>query len=283
MPGPEFSLGISPCPNDTYIFEALIHGRVDAPFRVRTHMADVEELNSRARSGALDITKLSLAAMAAVAGRYQILNAGAALGRGCGPLLIRRADFPPEKCPTAEIAIPGRMTTANLLLSLNGEYTGPRKEMVFDRIMPALAEGRADLGLIIHEGRFTYREHGFDLVLDLGDWWEKSTGLPLPLGLIAVRRELGTDVARQVQNAIRASLAHAGTHPKDGQAFIRAHAQEMDPAVMAAHIRTFVNEFSVNLGSEGQNAVRALLGAAARESGQPLPDLPLFTKNEEYA
>lgn len=277
---PTYSLGISPCPNDTFIFEALIHGRCKVPFRVTTHMADVEELNTLAREGRLAITKLSMAAVPGVLDKYCIINSGAALGRGCGPLLVARQDVDPGAYATARIATPGRLTTANLLLSLNAAFTGPREAMVFDQIMPALKQRRADLGLIIHEGRFTYAARGLKLVLDLGAWWEKETGLPLPLGVIAVRRDLGMEVALRVQEAVAASLAHARAHPGDAQNFIRAHAQEMDTSVMARHIATFVNDFSENLGPEGRNAVKALLEAGAREAGLSLPALPFFAARD---
>jgi 1,4-dihydroxy-6-naphthoate synthase len=276
MRASSFTLGISPCPNDTFIFEALLHGRVNAPFGVDAHMADVEELNGLAKSARLDISKLSLAAVPAVLDRYILLNTGAALGRGCGPLLLSRPGFAEREYADARIAIPGRMTTANLLLSLHGGFAGPRLEMVFDQVMPALLEGRADLGLVIHEGRFTYARKGLSLVLDMGDWWERESGLPLPLGLIAARRDLASPDLAAIQQAIRASLVHAEQRPEDGIGFIRAHAQEMDDAVMRSHIRTFVNEFSHDLGDEGRRAVAALLAAGARQQGLSLPETPLF-------
>jgi 1,4-dihydroxy-6-naphthoate synthase len=273
---PSYTLGISPCPNDTYIFEALIHGRVRAPFTVRTHTADVEELNAAAADARLDITKLSMAAVPGILEQYIVLNAGGALGRGCGPLLAARPGLAESEYPRARIAIPGFRTTANLLLSLHGAFRGPREAVRFDAVMPALLAGRADLGLIIHEGRFTYAQKGLRLVLDLGEWWEKAKGLPLPLGVIAVRRSLGMEVASAVQAAVRASLAHAEAHPEDGRDFIRSLAQEMDPEVMAGHIALFVNEFSKDLGADGREAVAVLLRAGADEYGITLPDLPIF-------
>ncbi len=278
---PTLSLGISPCPNDTFIFDALVHERIPAPFRYDLHMADVEELNLLARRGKLAVTKLSAAAVASVLDKYIVLNAGAALGRGCGPLLVSRTPLPsgalPEKVwKDAPIAIPGRLTTANLLLSLHGGFSGNRQEMVFDEVMPALEAGRADLGVIIHEGRFTYAERGLHLALDLGRWWEKHTGQALPLGLIAVRRDLGMETAQLVDDAVRRSLLYARTHPEAGRAFVEKNAQEMNPAVMAQHIATFVNDYSLDLGEEGRSAVRRLLEAAARESGMPLQDAPVF-------
>jgi 1,4-dihydroxy-6-naphthoate synthase len=277
---PSYTLGISPCPNDTYIFEALIHGRVDAPFTVRTHTADVEELNAAATEARADITKLSMAAVPEILAEYILINAGGALGRGCGPLLTARPGLAESEYPRARIAVPGRRTTANLLLSLHGGFTGPREAVRFDAVMPALLAGRADLGLIIHEGRFTYARKGLRLVLDLGTWWEKEKGLPLPLGVIAVRRSLGMECAVAVQAAVRASLAYARTHPEDGREFIRGLAQEMDPEVMAGHIALFVNEYSNDLGAEGQKAVMETVRAGAEEYGITLPDLPVFCRQD---
>lgn len=272
------SLGISPCPNDTYIFEALIRGRVSAPFSLRPHIADVEELNTKALRGELDVTKLSLAAVPAILEHYILLNSGGALGRGCGPLLVARPGLEEKDQAGGRIAIPGRMTTANLLLSMHGGFCGPRLEMLFDRVMPALCAKKAELGLIIHEGRFTYAGRGLSLVLDLGQWWEKEKNLPLPLGVIAVRRALGRDFVLAANDAVRASLAYARAHPDDGKEFISAHAKEMDKDVMRRHIELFVNEYSMDLGREGRKAVLGLLQAGASESGVSLPDLPVFVE-----
>jgi 1,4-dihydroxy-6-naphthoate synthase len=272
-----YSLGISPCPNDTFIFDALINRRVPAPFTVAAHMADVEELNALACRNALDITKLSLAAALHVLDHYMLLNSGAALGRGCGPLVVARPGLAQEAFSTARIAIPGRLTTANLLLSLNGQFHGPRTEMLFDQIMPALLAKKADLGVIIHESRFTYANQGLTLVVDLGTWWEKHTGFPLPLGVIAVKRNMGKRAAMAVQDAIQRSLNHAYAAPEDSKKFIRFHAQEMDDAIISAHITAFVNDFSLDLGSEGRNAVIALLQAAQKEHMASHPATPTLS------
>lgn len=264
-PGKRYSLGISPCPNDTFIFEALIHRRISLPFSVAMHMVDVEALNELVGKVALDITKLSLTAILNVLDKYMILNAGAALGRGCGPLVVSRPGLSQEALATARVAIPGRLTTANLLLSLTDKFHGPRQEMVFDQVMPALLSGRADIGVIIHEGRFTYANKGLSLILDLGAWWEEHTGLPLPLGVIAIRRDLGVHAALEVQDAIKRSVEYASAFPEQSKAFIRTHAQEMDEKIIDRHIATFVNDFSRTLGSEGQGAILSLLKAAQAE------------------
>ncbi len=271
------TLGISSCPNDTYIFDALVHGRIPMPFSFTTHMADVEELNLRTRQPhSLDVTKLSLAAAAHILDKYILLNAGAALGRGCGPLLVANRPLSEAELAHASIAIPGLFTTANTLLSLTGKFQGKRHDMLFDKVMPAVQTGQTDLGLIIHEGRFTYAKQGLHLVLDLGQWWEERTGLPLPLGIIAVKRSLGEEVASLIDDAIRRSIQHATHHPEDGRPYIRQHAQEMDETVMQQHIATFVNDFSTHLGVEGQKAVTELLHSGAALANITLPDVPFF-------
>lgn len=272
-------LGISPCPNDTYIFSALIEGRVAMPGDLgplETHYADVEELNTLARKGTLDVTKLSVAAVADILDEYVILDAGGALGRGYGPLLVAPRAASPEDLREAEIVVPGGRTTANLLLSLHGGFAGPRREMVFDEIMPALAGGKFAAGVIIHESRFTYADHGLSLVLDLGAWWEETTGAPIPLGVIAARRSLGAERIRRIDALIRASLENANADPEPGKPFIRSRAQEMDEAVLARHIAAFVNEFSLDLGEEGRLAVKRLVAKAAELRGIKLPDEPFF-------
>jgi 1,4-dihydroxy-6-naphthoate synthase len=270
------SLGISPCPNDTFIFHALLYGRVPGLPGLSPRLGDVQELNTLACSGALAATKLSLAALVHALDRYVILDAGAALGRGCGPLVVSRLPLSREEWRKASLAIPGRLTTANALLTLTDAFHGLRLEMPFQAVIPAVAEARADLGAIIHEGRFTYAARGLLPALDLGLWWEENTGLPLPLGVIAVRRDLGRDTALRLEDAIRRSLEHARRHPEDSRDFVAAHAQEMDSEVRARHIATFVNDFSMSLGEEGRRAVRALLRAIATSAGLSLFPGPMF-------
>ncbi len=253
------TLGISPCPNDTYIFHALLHGLVPLPFKVHFVLADVEELNARALNGELMATKLSAGVLPKVLPRYAVLRSGGALGFGCGPLLIAREPLSPEKQSTASIAIPGRMTTAALLLQLHGHFQGPREEMIFDAVMPYVQEGKADMGLIIHEGRFTYAEKGLHKILDLGQWWEDTHAAPLPLGLITVRRDVPKSMALALEQAISQSILYAHTHPEASADFIKSHAQELSQEVTAAHIATFVNDYSLDLGSTGQKALELLL------------------------
>lgn len=271
----EMQLGLSPCPNDTFIFHALLHGLVRLPgweqLAVKGYFADVEQLNARALARQLPVTKLSLGVMPLVRDSYAILNSGGALGWGCGPLIVAR----PGKIhrSSASIAIPGRHTTAALLLNLVGEFQGARREMLFSDIMPAVARGEVDLGVIIHEGRFTFEQYGLVKVLDLGQWWEEHYKLPLPLGCIAVRRDVDPDLGRALELGIASSLAFAWAHPDASGPFIRAHAQELDAAVTQAHIDTFVTSYSKDLGEQGRESIRFLLNAAP---GAPSGALGLF-------
>jgi 1,4-dihydroxy-6-naphthoate synthase len=270
-------LGYSPCPNDTFIFFALAEGRIDpAPLRFEIHLADVEELNQSAAEGLLDVTKVSIHALMQLLDNYWLLRTGGAMGRGCGPLLVARDATSPVALRDKPIAIPGRMTTANLLLQLEGSHRGPRVEMPFDRIMPAVARGEVDAGVIIHEGRFTYPLFGLKQVLDLGQWWESTTGHPLPLGGIVMKRSLGRELARAVEGKIAESLRYARDHREEPWPYIRSHAQEMEPRVIQQHIDMFVNDFSLHMGQEGGKAIGFLLEAAGKMHGLRLPRLPLF-------
>lgn len=261
------SLGFSPCPNDTYIFHGLVHDKV--PLAQVTFadplLEDVETLNDWALHGKLDVTKLSFHALGHVLDRYSLLHAGAALGRGCGPLLITGPGNKPAAIADWKIAIPGTYTTAALLLRLYQPTCRHLVVMRFDRIMEAIAGGAVDGGVIIHESRFTYQQLGLRCVQDLGEWWEQTTGLPIPLGCIAAKKSLASAIRDEIDAAIAASIRWADTQPADSWAYIRRHAQEMDPAVIRNHIGLYVNRFSKDLGEEGWHAVRELLqrGAAA--------------------
>ncbi len=255
------TLGISPCPNDTYIFHALVQGFVDVPFHIHCIMADVEELNARAKAGELDATKVSAGVLPNILDEYAILRSGAALGFGCGPLLISKKELSLEEQKTASIAIPGHMTTAAMLLHLHAGFQGPRHEMIFDAVMPAVLEGRADMGLIIHEGRFTYAQKGLHKVLDLGQWWETCHGCPLPLGVIVAKRSLPVERALALEQAIARSITYARHNPEASKHFIASHAQELSEEVTQAHISTYVNDFSYDLGEQGRDALRQLLAA----------------------
>lgn len=257
------SLGFSPCPNDTFIFNALVNGTVKIPgFRVQTQLHDVETLNQMAFEGALDVTKLSFFAWLMVREQYDLLASGGALGFGCGPVVIASKPLTAADMANCRIVLPGQWTTAHLLFRLWAPQARQRFFVPYDQIFNILAEGGADCGVIIHESRFTFQQKGFAAVADLGAWWEEQTGLPIPLGCIAAHKRLGRDTASAVEDAIRKSIALARQDPGSTQPYIRAHAQEMTAEVLDAHIRTFVNEFSLDLGPVGRNAVAALADKA---------------------
>jgi len=250
------TLYYSPCPNDTFIFHALASGLVCVPgAELAITLADVERLNLAAAAHEPDICKVSVAAAAAVLDEYRILRAGGALGRGVGPVLVSKAGMRLEDLDGKPVAIPGRRTTANLIFGLLCRERGiaPQLvEMVYDEVMPAVESGRCVAAVVIHEGRFTYAERGLSRLLDLGAWWEEVRGLPIPLGCILMRRSLGLDLARAVDEAIRSSLLYARQHPEAGQQYIRDHAQEMNEAVIARHIETFVTAASLGLRARPQ-------------------------------
>jgi 1,4-dihydroxy-6-naphthoate synthase len=275
MPGDRtLTLGYSPCPNDTFIFHALVHGIVPADgLRFAERLEDVETLNRLAAGAELDVTKISYGAAPALLRDYVLLRSGGALGRGCGPLIVARRELSRDDLRTARIAIPGRNTTANLLLRLFAPDARPGTELVYSDIMPAVARGDVDAGLIIHESRFTYPQHGLVKVVDLGEWWEQTTGHPIPLGGIMARRALGDETIRRVDDAIRRSVEHAFAQPDASRGYVRQHAQEMDDAVAKQHIDLYVNRFSVDLGDEGEGAVRELFARAAQAGILP-SDVP---------
>lgn len=266
----KLTLGFSPCPNDTFIFDAMIHGKIDTEglsFDVR--FEDVETLNQLAFRGELDLTKLSYHAFAYVAEQYVLLDAGSALGFGVGPLLIcKNPDYLDLSSKSAEeleklvVGIPGKYTTANFLLGLAYPQLQNKRLLLFSDIEDALLAGEIDLGLIIHENRFTYHAKGLQKIVDLGDFWEQSTGHAIPLGGIVGKRRLPLDVLQTVNRVLRRSVEFAFANPKDGLDFIRSHAQEMDDNVIFKHIELYVNEFSIDLGSKGKGAVTHLFERA---------------------
>jgi 5,8-dihydroxy-2-naphthoate synthase len=275
-PSEQLTLGFSPCPNDTFIFSALAGGAIDTGgIRFRTVIEDVEVLNRRALHRELDVTKVSFHAFALLREHYHLLGSGAALGRGCGPLVVAREPLEPADLAAHpdrfRIAIPGELTTAALLLRLFAP--GARRLVVcpFDRIFDAVRSSRADAGVIIHEGRFTYRDRGLHKVIDLGEWWETTTGLPIPLGGIIASRALGAERVRAIEGWVRRSVLEARQRPETVREFVRSHAQEMAEDVIRAHIDLYVNEFTVDLGAEGMRAVEALLRMAEERGIVPGP------------
>jgi 1,4-dihydroxy-6-naphthoate synthase len=258
----ELTFGYSPCPNDTFAFHALTHGLVSASFTVRPVLLDIEELNRRAHDGAFDLTKLSVGAFATIGSGYRLLRSGAALGKGVGPLVVARTACSLAEAVTARLAIPGRETTAYRLLSLAAPPTGEVREMRYDRILGAVERGEVDAGLIIHESRFTYAEHGLVQVADLGAWWERETSLPVPLAGICARADLPRETADEAEQAIRASVQYAFDHPEASRAYVRTHAQEMSDAVCDQHIALYVNQHSLDIGEDGLRAIARLVQAA---------------------
>jgi len=270
----KLTLGFSPCPNDTFIFEAMVHGRVDTEgLEFNWFLADVEELNRRALEGTVDITKMSYHAYARAAAGYLILDSGSALGRSNGPLVVSRRPISPGELDNALIAIPGLYTTANLLFSIFWPGATRKREYLFSDIPEAVLSGEADAGLIIHETRFTYRAMGLGLVADTGTMWEEMTGLPVPLGGIVVNRRLDPEVAAKVSRTIKRSIGYARTSPRESAAFIRRHARETEEEIAREHIKLYVNDFSLSLGEEGRQAIRKLF-AVAHEKGviESLPE-----------
>lgn len=277
-------LGYSFCPNDTFIFHALHAGLVQGPLPVQEVLEDVQTLNEWATEGRLPMTKISYRAYFGVMDRYVALRSGGALGRGVGPLIVTRPGV--TDLTGLRVASPGALTTAELLLRL--AYPGAEVvRMRYDEVMPAVQRGEyagqpVGAGLIIHESRFTYPDYGLDNLLDLGAWWEGETGLPLPLGAILVRRDLPVRTQRALQDAVRRSLEYAYAHPGAARAYIRQHALEMSDEVMQAHIDLYVNALSLDVGEEGERAVRELLRrAVAAGAVTARTDLPLFVPSLE--
>ncbi|MGB7218127.1 MAG: 1,4-dihydroxy-6-naphthoate synthase [Vicinamibacterales bacterium] len=273
------SLGFSPCPNDCFMFDAIVHRRVDLEgLDFAVHLADVEALNTAAFAGEADVTKLSYHAYAYCADRYVLLDAGSALGRGCGPLLVSKRAISKEDVAagTLKIAIPGKYTTANFLLSLAFPNARNKTALVFSEIESAVLNDECDAGLIIHENRFTYEARGLKKIIDLGEFWEGETGAPIPLGGIVIRRSLPADVQRAVDRILRRSVEYAFANRSASLPYVRAHAQEMSEDVMYKHIDLYVNAFSVDLGVEGKRAVRTLFDKAIKARVIPAVEKHLF-------
>ncbi len=257
-------IGFSPCPNDTFIFYGLLKKKIKVDgFTFNEIIKDVEELNQLAIRGIPDLTKVSYHTVGLVLDRYCLLRSGGALGRGCGPLIVARENKTYEEIRKGPIAVPGRYTTAYLLLWLFDRELAQRAlYMRFDMIMEAVKEGRVSAGLIIHEGRFTYQQYNLQMLADLGKWWEKETGLPIPLGGIIVRRDLGEENIRRLDLMIKESIKYAYEHPVELMPFIKGFAQELEEDVIKQHIKLYVNNFSLDIGIEGQRAVEELLSRA---------------------
>ena len=252
----KLSLAYSPCPNDTFIFDAMVHHKVDTEgleFEVQLH--DVEALNVMAFVNMVDVTKLSYNAFLHLYKKYALLSSGSALGEKCGPLLIVKHDKIKSFNAQSLVAIPGKYTTANSLFSLAFPKNTNTKEMFFSEIEDAVLKGDVDAGVIIHENRFTYQEKGLEKLLDLGEYWQVQTQLPIPLGGIVVSKSLDSLVQKKIQRVLRRSIEFAFKFPKESHDYIRQHAQEMDIDVMNSHIQLYVNEYSLDLGDKGREAI----------------------------
>lgn len=259
----KLTLGFSSCPNDTFIFDAMVHHRIDTEgLEFELVIADVEELNKMALNAELDITKISYHSYAYIAEKYKILNSGSALGRNNGPILISKKEISPDDVPFLIIGIPGKNTTANLLLHWAYPNIKEIKEYLFSDIEKAILDNEIDAGLIIHETRFTYKKRGLKKIIDFGEYWEKTTGKPVPLGGIIINRELSDEIQKKVDRVIRKSIDFAYANPLAGLKFIKQYAQEMDEEVMYKHIELYVNEFTKNLGKIGKESIEILLNKA---------------------
>ncbi len=260
----ELTLGFSSCPNDTFIFDALLHGKIDTEgLTFVPVIEDVESLNHKANQHLLNITKLSYHAYAYLTHQYKLLNAGSALGFGVGPLLIRNSELGVDS--ELKVGIPGRLTTANFLLSIAYPELKNKVEMVFSDIEGALLSGEIDLGLIIHENRFTYESKGLQKVRDLGEYWEELSGAAIPLGGIVVSRKIDEATQMKIDRVLRSSIEFAFANRKSSYDFVRAHSQEMSEEVMYKHIDLYVNQYSVDLGTEGIKAIHTLFDKAVEQ------------------
>ena len=263
-PKSKITLGFSPCPNDTFIFDAMVHQKIDTyGLQFDYVFGDVEELNRMATQSKLDVTKLSFNAFFAVADNYCLLNSGAALGKNNGPILISKKSYSEDAIPDLKIAIPGVKTTANLLLSVACPMATNKIEMLFSDIESAVINSNVDAGLIIHENRFTYAKKGLNKIIDLGEYWEKLTSSPVPLGGIAVKRKLSRNLQLKIDKILKNSVRYAFNHPQESLEFIKAHSQEMDEEVMYKHIDLYVNNFTLELGTDGKKAIETLYRRAS--------------------
>ncbi|MDP4209739.1 MAG: 1,4-dihydroxy-6-naphthoate synthase [Bacteroidota bacterium] len=272
----KLNIGFSTCPNDTFMFDAMVNGRIDTEgLQFDPVLADIENLNQYALAAELDVLKISYAAYPGVSEHYQILNSGSALGYANGPLLVSKHKIYPDEVNDLRVAIPGENTTANLLLSIAYPEIKQKKVYLFSDIEEVVLSGEADAGLLIHENRFTYQDRGLKLIIDLGTWWEKETGLPIPLGGIMVKRTLPQTTKEIVNRVLFNSVSFAMEHPSAGMDYIKHHAQSMKDDVVQKHIKLYVNDYSLNLGNKGREAIdgffeRALEHQKIKHLTQPI-------------
>ena len=256
----QLTLGFSPCPNDTFIFDALVNKKIDTEgFDFEVHLEDVQTLNQWAMQGKLDLSKISYGVLPLVTNKYELLESGGALGKGVGPLLIAKQPIPAFQLPQCTIAIPGQHTTAHLLFSLAYPNARKKKFMIFSAIEDAVLSGQVDCGVIIHENRFTYQQRGLVKLADLGEFWEATTGAPIPLGGILAKKDLPPGISQKINELIRKSLEYAFQHYPALPDYVKQHSQEMEEQVMRQHIDLYVNNYSLALGEDGHRAVNTLM------------------------
>jgi 1,4-dihydroxy-6-naphthoate synthase len=256
----KLTLGFSPCPNDTFIFDALVNGKIDTDgLSFDVQLEDVQTLNEWAKAGQLDISKISYGVLPLVLHNYVTLNSGGALGKGVGPLLIANSEFDIADLPSKTIAVPGINTTAHMLFSLAFPRAMNKQFLVFHEIEEAVLSGKVDAGVIIHENRFTYQDKGLIKLMDLGEYWEQQLQVPIPLGGIIAKRGLGSDLIRKIDDLIKQSVEYAFANYPELTDYTRQHSQEMSESVMRQHIDLYVNNYSINLGDEGKKAVTTML------------------------
>ena len=276
----KLTLGFSPCPNDTFIFDALVHHKIDTEgLDFEVYLGDVEDLNNKAFKTELDITKISYHAFGYLTDSYVLLNAGSALGKGCGPLLVQKSNLAPLNLAEARIAIPGKYTTANFLLSIAHPEATNKTEILFSEIENAVINKEVDAGLIIHENRFTYQDKGLEKIIDLGEYWENTTGALIPLGGIIIKRDLPQDLIQKFNRILRKSIAYAFENPDSPLNYMQLHSQEMDKKVMLQHVELYVNKYSIDLGNEGKEAVTQLFNMAQEKGIIPKIRKPFLMDN----
>jgi 1,4-dihydroxy-6-naphthoate synthase len=276
----KLTLGYSPCPNDTFIFDAMVHQKIDTEgLEFEVTLADVEELNHKAFKRELDITKLSYHALGFLIEDYALLNSGSALGSGVGPLLISKNKYSADEVNQLKIAIPGKFTTANFLLSISFPEATNKVELLFSDIEKAVIDGEVDAGLIIHENRFTYHQRGLHKIMDMGEFWEQETQALIPLGGIVINRKFDQEIQEKVDRVLRRSIQFAFDHPESCMEYVKQHAQEMEESVMRQHIGLYVNEYSLNLGTKGRYAVESLFNLAVQKGIIPTIQTMIFINN----
>jgi 1,4-dihydroxy-6-naphthoate synthase len=277
----KISLGFSPCPNDTFIFDALVNRKIDTEgIDFEVFMEDVETLNQKSLRAELDVTKLSFHTLGYVRENYELSHSGSALGEGVGPLIISKKDITAEDIQKGPVAIPGKYTTAHFLLKMAFPNIKEKQEMLFSEIEEAVMKEKVIAGLIIHENRFTYAAKGLKKFMDLGEFWEDKTGLPIPLGGIAIKRNLPVDLKVKIDHWIRQSVEFAFKNPDSGTSFIRAHSQEMDEEVLRKHIGLYVNNYTIELGDRGIEAVQKMFEIADQLNLIPFSNQPLITEKK---